>query len=107
LSPLTRAGTVFDFFLKTKIMKTQSKEQHAYRRAIMLMLALVIFGFTSALAQTDTSNNPLHQNQMPPAKPNPQTNPNPDPNQQPTHVNPNPNQTYPTTPEKMPMDTPK
>ena len=88
-------------------MKTQSEKNAGLRKVIALGLAMIVVSFTSALAQVDTSNNQIHQNQMPPVKPNPQTNPNPDPNQQPTKTNPNPNQTFPTTPEKMPMDTPK
>jgi hypothetical protein len=96
---------VFDFFSETIFMKPQSKKHN--EKTIALIFVLIIFGFTSAIAQIDTSQNQIHQNQMPPAKPNPQTNPNPDPNQQPTKINPNPNQTFPTTPQKIPMDTPK
>ncbi|HYV90804.1 MAG TPA: hypothetical protein VE978_03440 [Chitinophagales bacterium] len=88
-------------------MKAQLKKYIVLGKVIMLMFGLVIFGSSSAVAQIDTSSNKLHQNQLPPAKPNPQTNPNPNPNQQPTHVNPNPNANpaYPATPQKVPMDT--
>src|ERR1051326_737433 len=86
-------------------MKSQSNKNVNVPGMALLLVALIFFVFSSAMAQIDTSQNQIHQNQMPPAKPNQQTNPNPDPNQQPTKVNPNPNKTFPTTPEKAPMDT--
>lgn len=98
-------GIVFGSSSQTITMKSRSKNMALQKMMLLLFAFLMLSLF--AVAQIDTGKSPIHQNQMPPVKPNPQTNPNPDPNQQPTKINPNPNPNYPGAIQKVPMDTAK